>query len=200
MQKPSILAIACACFLASCSPRDFLTRRLAADLIAASPVFRAPRQFQLRTGVMSNKDYLSPNYLDLQHHGWISATTVRCPSDIAATPCSDVVLTPAGVETFQSLIAPRDSEKQAFSIPVLRRDLISIAAISKNGGSADVEFSWRWTPVNEVGAALYPNASETSYTATVVFRRFDDGWRVVESHSNIGGPLDEALRSVEESH
>ena len=46
--------------LASCSPRDFLTRRLAADLISASTAFQTPQQFTLQTGIVANKDYASP--------------------------------------------------------------------------------------------------------------------------------------------
>ena len=45
--------------LSSCSPRDFLTRRLAADLISTSETFRAQQQFELRTGIISNEDYRS---------------------------------------------------------------------------------------------------------------------------------------------
>ena len=60
MSKPSVLIVCVAgFFLSSCSPRDFLTRRLAGDLIAASDTFRASQRFQLRTGVISNQDYLS---------------------------------------------------------------------------------------------------------------------------------------------
>src|SRR5437763_1540631 len=66
--------------LSSCSPRDFLTRRLTADLIAGSETFRAQQHFQFRTGIVSNQDYLSPDYLLLQHKGWISATTAPCPA------------------------------------------------------------------------------------------------------------------------
>src|ERR1700686_5942981 len=57
---------------AACSPRDFLTRRLASDLIASSDTFKNTQQFGLRTGVISNKDYLSPEYLVLQRRGWIT--------------------------------------------------------------------------------------------------------------------------------
>src|ERR1700683_2150125 len=79
MQKLPILALCFTCLLSSCSPRDFLTRRLAADLIATSDTFRAQQQFELRTGVISNENYLSPAYRALQHHGWISATRAPCP-------------------------------------------------------------------------------------------------------------------------
>src|ERR1700756_381686 len=89
----------------SCSPRDFLTRRLAADLIVASPTFRAVQPFELTTGVVSNEEYLSLSYQPLQHRGWISGAVARCPPAVAPPPCWEVMLTPSGVETFQNLIA-----------------------------------------------------------------------------------------------
>ncbi|MGB8472316.1 MAG: hypothetical protein WCD71_19305, partial [Candidatus Sulfotelmatobacter sp.] len=62
MRKLSILTLVSVSLLllTSCSPRDYLTRRLAADLIATSDTFRIQQQFQLRLGVVANKDYLSP--------------------------------------------------------------------------------------------------------------------------------------------
>lgn len=187
--------VLCAILLTSCSPRDFLTRRLATDLIASSNTFRATQQFELRTGVVSNKDYVSPNYLALQHHGWISATNAACPPTLAPPPCWDITLTPAGVDTIQNLIAPGEAEKQSFNIPAARRELIAITGTAKQGSSADVEFTWRWIPLNEVGAALY--SSEVHYRSTALFRDYDDGWRLVESSTHPGQPLDEALKSAE---
>src|ERR1019366_5067622 len=184
--------------LGSCSPRDFLTRRLAADLIAASDTFRAQQQFELHTGVISNKDYLSPTYLALQHHGWISATSVACPPALAPPPCWDVMLTPSGVDTLQSLIAPGDAEKQSFSIPAARRELIAITGMAKQGNVADVEFTWRWIPLNEVGAVLYPGS--VHYRSTTVLRNYDDGWRLVQTASHPGQPLDEALKNAKPVH
>lgn len=187
-----LVSVAC---LSSCSPRDFLTRRLAADLIATSDTFRVPRQFQFHTGVLSNKDYLAPDYLALQHHGWISATQSRCPSDIAPPPCWDVALTPSGVEVFQNLVAPGDVEKQPFTISAARRQLVAVTGIAKHGADAEVEFTWHWIPLNEVGAAV--NGDNLHYTSTVSFRRYDDGWRVVETMFRSGQPLDEALKNAE---
>ena len=163
MPKPSILVlcIAYSLLLAACSPRDFLTRRLAADLIASSNTFRAQQSFQLRTGVVSNKDYLSSDYLVLQHRGWISGTNATCPAALAPPPCWDVTLTPSGVDTIQSLIAPGDAEKQTFSIPAARRELVAITGIAKQGNVADVEFTWRWVPLNEVGAVSTPATRTT---------------------------------------
>ena len=62
MRKLSILVLCTVSLLlvSSCSPRDVLTHRLAADLIAGSDTFRTPQLWQLRTGIISNKDYLSP--------------------------------------------------------------------------------------------------------------------------------------------
>jgi hypothetical protein len=181
--------------LSACSPRDFLTRRLAADLIAASETFRTYQQFQLVTGVVANKDYLSPDYLILQHHGWISAANARCPAALAPPPCWDVTLTPSGVDTFQSLIAPGDAEKQIFTIPAAGRELVAVTGIAKQGNVADVEFTWRWVPLNEVGAVLY--SGDTHYRSIASFRNYDDGWRLVESTSHPAQPLDEALKNAE---
>jgi hypothetical protein len=177
MPKPSILVlcIACLLLLSSCSPRDFLTRRLAADLIASSDTFRAQQQFQLRTGVVSNQDYLSPDYLALQHRGWISATKAACPPALAPPPCWDVMLTPSGVDTFQSLIASGDAEKQSFSIPAARRELDVVTGIASQGNAASVEFTWRWIPLNEVGAVIY--SGDIHYRSTASLRRSSEKCR-----------------------
>jgi hypothetical protein len=196
MQKPHIFVLCLACLLLpSCSPRDFLTRRLAADLIATSETFRTQQQFQLHTGVIANKDYLSPDYLTLQHRGWISATNAPCLPALAPPPCWDVTLTPAGVDTVQSLIVPGDSEKQSLTIPAARRELVAITGIARQGNVADVEFTWKWIPLNEVGAALY--SSSTHYRSTAIFRRYDDGWRLMQGASHPAQPLDEALKNAE---
>ena len=65
------------CLTVACSPRDFLTRRLATDLIAGSETFKMTQLFWLRTGVISNKDYTSPEYLVLRRHGWITGHGCR---------------------------------------------------------------------------------------------------------------------------
>jgi hypothetical protein len=197
MWKPTItaLVIAFAILLTSCSPRDFLTRRLAADLIATSDTFRVQQQFQLRLGVVANKDYLSPDYLALQHHGWISATNAPCPPALAPPPCWDVMLSPSGVDTFQSLIAPGDAENQSITIPAARRELLAITGVARQDNVADIEFTWRWIPLNEVGAVFY--SRDAHYRSTVGFRRYDDGWRVVQGVPHPGQPLDEALKNVE---
>jgi hypothetical protein len=181
--------------LSACSPRDLLTRRLAADLIEGSDAFRTPQALFVHTGVVSNKDYLSPESLVLQHHGWISATTAPCPAAIVPPPCWDVVLTPSGVETVRPLLVPAEEGKPSFSVPVARRELVAITGVSKQGNVADVDFIWRWQPANEVGSALY--SSDLRYHSTVGFRDYDDGWRVVPSASHSGQTLDDALKNAE---
>jgi hypothetical protein len=196
LKRPNLVfLIFCSLFLSSCSPRDFLTRRLAADLIASSNTFRAAQPFQLRTGVISNKDYLSPEYLALQHRGWISGTNVACPAALAPPPCWDIMLTPSGVDTFQSLIPAGDAGKPSFNIPAAKRELVGVTGIAKQGNAADVEFTWRWIPLNEVGAVLYP--SDVRYRSTASFRCFDDGWRVVQGAPRPRQPLDESLKDAE---
>jgi len=181
--------------LSSCSPRDFLSRRLAGDLIAGSNAFQTPQQFQLHTGVVSNKDYLSPEYLVLQHHGWISASNKPCPAGLIPPPCWDVLLTPSGVDTVRPLVQPADAAKPSFAIPVARRELLVITGVSKQGNVADVDFTWRWIPSNEVGAALYN--SDLHYKSTATFREYDDGWRLMQSAPRSGQTLDDALQNAE---
>ena len=176
------------------SPRDFLTRRLAADLIARSGAFKTPQSFWMQTGVLSNKDYLSPEYLAMQRKGWISATAAPCPANLAPPPCWDVALTPSGVETIRSLVTPADAEKSSFSIPAARRDLVAITGVSKQGSLADVEFLWKWTPLNELGAALY--SGDTRYRTTVSLRDYDAGWRLLQSN-HFGQDMDDALKNSE---
>jgi hypothetical protein len=183
-------------FAAACSPRDFLTRRLASDLIASSEAFKNTQQFGLRTGIVSNKDYVAPEYLVLQRRGWITGSVSPCPPEVAPAPCWQVALTPIGVETFHDLIPAGAADSQYFSIPVARRQLTGITGISKNGNSADVDFLWKWVPLNEVGAALY--AGGVQYKSTVGFRQFDDGWRVIEgSAPKTGQGLDDALKNFD---
>jgi hypothetical protein len=162
----------------ACSPRDFLTRRLASDLIASSDTFETTQEFWLRTGILSNKDYLSPEYLVLQRRGWITGATSKCPAEITPPPCWDVALTPLGVEAFRSLMPASAANSRFVSVPVARRQLVGVTGISKSGSFADVDFLWKWVPLNEVGAALY--AGDVQYKSTVAFRQYDDGWRVVE--------------------
>jgi hypothetical protein len=181
--------------LVSCSPRDFLTRRLATDLIAAADTFNVQQQFVLRTGVVSNKDYLSPEYLVLQRRGWISATSTACSPGVAPAPCWDVLLTPSGVETVRNLVPAEEASKPSIAIPVAKRELVAVTGISKQGESADVEFTWKWIPSNEVGDALY--SGDRRYKSSVGFRQYDDGWRIVPSAARPGQTMDDALKNAE---
>ena len=184
-----------ALLLASCSPRDFLTRRLARDLISSSDAFRTPQHFILQTGVVSNSVYLEPEYLVLQHHGWISATNAPCAARLAPPPCWDILLTPSGVDTVRTLVPAEEVSKPSFAIPVARRELVEITGLCKQGNVADVDFTWKWVPLNEVGAALY--SSELRYKSTVGFRDYDDGWRVVQGAPHPEQTLDDALKNAE---
>jgi hypothetical protein len=181
--------------LAACSPRDILSRRLAADLIAASDSFKSTQQFTLQTGILSNKDYVSPEYLVLQHHGWISAITARCTTGLTPPPCWDVLLTPSGVDTVHAIVSSEDAAKPTFAIPVARRELVAITGISKQGNEAEVDFTWKWVPLNEIGAALY--TVDVQYKSTVGFRDYDDGWRVVQTTPHPSQMLDDALKNAE---
>jgi hypothetical protein len=196
MRKILIFAL-CPLFslaLSSCSPRDFLTRRLATDLIAASPAFQTSQQFTLQTGTVANKDYVSPEYIVLQQRGWISATKAPCSPGLQP-PCWDVLLTPSGVETVRALVPAEEADKALLFIPVAKRELLTVTGISKQGNVADVDFLWKWVPLNEVGGALY--SGDLHYLSTVGFRDYDDGWRIVHSAFRSGQSLDDALKTIE---
>lgn len=194
-----------ACLLPACSPRDFLTRRLAADLISTSDAFKTQQTFWLPTGVVSNKDFTSPESMVLQRRGWIVGNEHSCPSGVEPPPCWDVILSPLGVDTIRPLIVGGSSGSGASSngssgsgaiaIQAARRELVAITGISKSGSVADVEFTWRWVSLNKVGAALYD--SGVRYRSTVGFRSYDDGWRVVAVSIRSNQSLDEALRNAE---
>jgi len=196
-QRKIHFLIAFVCVLSTgCSPRDFLTRRLAADLIEGSSGFKASQQFFLRTGMITNKDYVSPEYLVLQHRGWITGVNVPCTANVGPAPCWDVALTPIGVETFRGLIPSDMSSKQYFPIDIARCQLLSTTGIVRNGNLADVDFTWKWMPLNEVGAALVDGG--VNFRSTVGFKHYDDGWRLVEgSGGKSGQGLDDALRDAQ---
>jgi len=193
MKKLPILAALL--LLVSCSPRDFLSRRLAFDLIALSDAFKTQQPFVLQTGIVSNKDYFAPEYLVLQQHGWISATNTACPAGVAPAPCWDIVLTPSGVESVRLLITPEEAAKPSFAIPAAKRELVAITGVSQQGSVAEVDFTWRWEPLNELGAVLY--TSDVHYRSTVGFRKYDDGWRVVRSTLVSEISLESALKNAE---
>jgi hypothetical protein len=181
--------------LASCSPRDFLTRRLAADLISGSSNFKTPQRFVLKTGIVSSKDYPSPEYLVLQHHGWISANSSTCPRDLAPAPCWDLLLTPSGVDAVRATLPAEQTRTSLLSIPVAKRELVAVTGVSKEGNSGDVEFSWKWLPLNEIGEALY--SGDVRYKSVVGFRNYDDGWRMIDGVPRSGQAIDDALKNAE---
>jgi hypothetical protein len=198
MRRIPILALSgvLSLVLSSCSPRDFLTRRLAADLISASEAFKTPQHFTLQMGTVANKDYVSPESLVLQQHGWISANKAPCSPGLTP-PCWDVLLTPSGVDTVRTLIPAEEADKALLFIPVAKRELLGVTGISKQGNLAEVDFTWKWVPLNEVGAALY--TGDLHYNSTVGFREYDDGWRILISQSapRAGQTLEDALKNAE---
>jgi hypothetical protein len=194
--KPVLLVLsALLCSSLACSPRDFLTRRLAAGLISASKTFKTPQVFWLKTGIASNRDFNSPDSMVLQRRGWIIGTLQNCPPGVAPPPCWDVVLSPLGVDIFRPLISDTPPGNGPMSLPVARRQLVNIAGISKASTFADVEFTWRWVPLNPVGAALYDEGVQ--YRSTVGFRSYDDGWRIVNQTVPSNQSMEEALRNAQ---
>lgn len=179
----------------ACSPRDFLTRRFASDLISSSAPFKTSQRFVLQTGVLSSKNYPTPEYLVFQHHGWISANSAPCPRDLTPPPCWDVLLTPAGVDAIRTALSPDQAGGSKLSIPVARRALVAVTGIAKQGNAGDAEFTWKWAPLNEIGAALY--SGDVHYKSVVGFRDYDDGWRMIEGVPHSGQSIEDALKNAE---
>jgi hypothetical protein len=197
MEKLKVLIVlGFLCAAMGCSPRQFLTRRLASELIVGSDAFKATQRFWLRTGVVSNKDYFAPEYMVLQRRGWLSGSTTACPQEIAPPPCWDAALTPLGVEAFHGLVPAKAADSGYFSIPAAKRQLVAVTGISKNEEMAQVEFLWKWLPLNEVGGALYSGSVQSE--STVGFRRYDDGWRLMEgAMPKTYQDLDDALKNAQ---
>jgi hypothetical protein len=190
-----IFALSLSLALTGCSPRDYLTRRLAAALIAGSEIFTTPQQFWLRTGLVSNKEYTSPEYLVLQRRGWITATNAPCPPELTPPPCWDVNLTPLGVDAFHDFAKSGDAGKQSFTVPIARRELLAITGISKNANLADVEFTWQWVASSEVGSAL--STGNLQYKSSVGLKHYDDGWRLLDATgARTNQTLEDALKTA----
>ena len=100
------------------------------------------------------------------------------------------------VETVRAVIQEdQATDKSSLSIPVAKRQFDGVTGVSKQENSADIEFEWRWVPLNEIGEALY--SRDLRYKSTVGFRKYDDGWRIVESALHPGQTMDEALKNAE---
>src|SRR5258708_11858652 len=120
----ALLMTAMLCAVPACSPRDFLTRRLAGDLISASDTFKVPQVFLLKTGIVSNKDFNSPDSLVLQRRRWIIGTQQKCPLGVDPPPCWDIVLSPHGVDAFRSLISESTQSGTLMPIRVAQREIV----------------------------------------------------------------------------
>ena len=108
---------------------------------------------------------------------------------------SPSTLTPAGVDTFHDLIRGTETGKEYFSIPTARRELVSVTGISKSDNLADVDFTWKWVPLNEVGSAL--NVGGLQYKSSVSMKHYDDGWRIIEGVPKANQSLDDSLKNAD---
>jgi hypothetical protein len=100
-----------------------------------------------------------------------------------------------GVDTIRPLVPAEQSSRSSLEFPVAKRELVEVTGISKEGSQADVEFTWKWVPLNEVGGALY--SADMRYTSTVGFRHYEDGWRIVQRVPHSAQTIDDALKNAE---
>ena len=89
----------------------------------------------------------------------------------------------------------RSDQARRSRLPAARRELVTVTGITKQGSTADVEFTWKWDPLNEIGAALY--SGDVHYKSVVGFRQYDDGWRMIDGVPRSGQSIDDALKNAE---
>ena len=99
------------------------------------------------------------------------------------------------MEVVRSSLATDQAAKSSISLPVARRELLDITGIAKQDNSADVEFDWKWVPLNEIGATLY--SRDLRYRSSVGFRKYDNGWRLLEAPVHSAQSMDDALKNAE---
>jgi hypothetical protein len=126
-----------------------------------------------------------------------AVTEDRTGNKTAGTIQSRVLIctNPSGVDTVRAIVPVAEADKTSFSIPVAKREFIGVTGNSKQGTLADVDFTWKCVPPNEIGAALY--SGDLRYTSTVGFRDYDDGWCLVQSAPHSGQTLDDAFKNAE---
>ncbi len=99
------------------------------------------------------------------------------------------------MDVVHSSITGDQAAKSSISLPVARRELLGVTGIAKQDNSADVEFEWKWVPLNEIGEALY--SRDLRYRSTVGFRKYDDGWRLIETPVRSAQTMEDALKNAE---
>jgi len=167
MPNLSTLALCLAALLLSLLlPPHFLTRRLAADLIAASDTFAAPQQFQLHTGIISNRTISRRN---------LSCSSIvagyRPPKPLVSCSCPAALLGyhahPFRRGYFSKSHRPRRRRETILQHPRRPPRTRRHHRHRQTSQPCDVEFTWRWIPMNEVGAALY--SADLHYQSTASF-------------------------------
>jgi hypothetical protein len=87
-------------------------------------------------------------------------------------------LTEKGISEKKNWIPSSMSED--YEVPLATRELLEITGIGElqgeTGAFVEVQYTWKWSPVNEVGTLM--KLDEKTNAGSAAFRRFDDGWRL----------------------
>jgi len=87
--------------------------------------------FWLRTGIVSNKEFSSPDSLVLQRRGWIiGSEQKKCPAGMDPPPCW-MYAHPLGVDTVKPLIGGSLPDNGPIAIEVAHRELAAITASAR---------------------------------------------------------------------
>ncbi len=121
-----------------------------------------------------------PDYRRYEKAGWITLDVQKCRPMYPGSWCAaDISLTPKGMAESAAWTRGTGTYKSLWNIPILHWEFVEVTGISSESpDTAVVEFTNRWVPTRygkELGEV--PSAPETN---SFNFRRYDDGWRLIQ--------------------
>lgn len=165
MIKIAYWLVLCACFLClGCS--GGLSRSDAASLIQKSQVFSRVAEERFSLG-----SRMTTHPID----------TALTKLGYAETVDNLIVLTEKGQRESANWKRADAFSREAYSIPVIRREIVEITDLSESktaAGYTEATFTWRWKPVNDIGEALDIEQKQRTYVGAAIFQKSNDGWHV----------------------
>jgi hypothetical protein len=178
-----ILAIACD------SLRGKLTRPKAEELIKSTDNFNSKLVLMLETEQGLTSDC---NQALRRKPPWRAFHEIRLiqenlrqmsPGGAFSLPLfsCDLTLTEQGQRESSQWKKVRQPWGVEWEIPIASREFMAITGLTggeQEGSPVQADFNWRWT-YNNIGNRL-GTSDQQSHSSSALFRRYDDGWRLVE--------------------
>lgn len=157
--------------LVACAGTRHLSRDRAAEILGGAPFFsEGYREIEV---VVGPRAVFEPGEMEeyqvLEKLGLVSIGR----SELVST----IEVTKLGRERVSRSQATASELHKRYFFRVAQRKLVTVTGVATGEqGQAQVEFTWTWKPINEIGRSL--RADATTYQAMTRFRLFDDGWRI----------------------